>query len=105
MVRRHRSGKSLRELRDEAAAAEALGLTPKPERRPPAERSSEPRSRPIAAPKQRLVWGVFDTGGRSVATFPYAQKADAEARAKQLEERGKGKHYVRSVKESMTPGD
>jgi hypothetical protein len=116
MARRHRSGRSLRELRDEVAAADALGLNqPKPKAR-----STEPRAHaasPGKAPasharravptatRQRLVWAVCDTGGRTVASFPYSQKADAEAQAAALKAKGKGPHFVRSVKESMTPED
>lgn len=107
MARRHRSGRSLRELRDEAAAAEARGLTPSPPRAP---RSSNPtpapaREKPSAAPRQRLVWAVCDQGGRTVASFPYAEKEAAEAHAAALKTRGKGMHFVRSIKEPVTPAD
>lgn len=111
MVRRHRSGRSLRELREEAAAAEALGLNePKPRTsearpRPPfasGSASETGRSAPKTSPRQRLVWAVCDSGGRTVATFPYPEKAQAEAHALQLKSRGKGAHFVRSVKEAMT---
>ncbi len=47
----------------------------------------------------RVVWEVCDVGGRAVATFDYADKAAAEARAAELKARGKGTHFVRSVKQ------
>jgi hypothetical protein len=49
----------------------------------------------------RLVWAVCDMGGRSVATFEYACKAEAEALVAQLKAKGKGAHFVRSIKEPI----
>jgi hypothetical protein len=42
--------------------------------------------------------------GRTVATFDYSQKADAEAHIADLKSRGKGAHFLRSVKEPMASG-
>lgn len=88
------------ELRAAAEAAEALGLNTPSEKKPkkePAER------RPKAAPsaRMRVVWAVCDIGGRTVATFDYPAKVDAEALAARLKTQGKGEHFVRSVKEPM----
>jgi hypothetical protein len=52
----------------------------------------------------RMVWAVCDMGGRTVATFDYAEKATAEAHIAELKARGKGPHFLRSVKEPMAPG-
>jgi hypothetical protein len=52
----------------------------------------------------RMVWAVCDMGGRTVTTFEYGQKADAEARIAELKARGKGPHFLRAVKEPMTSG-
>ena len=52
----------------------------------------------------RVVWAVCDIGGRTVATFDYPRKADAEALAAALKAKGKGSHFVRSVKEPMDSG-
>ena len=49
----------------------------------------------------RVVWAVCDIGGRTVATFDYTDKVAAEARAKELKAKGKGDHFVRSIKEPM----
>ncbi len=98
MARRTRS---IRDLRAEAEAAEALGLNTPPARKP---RSEPAERKPPAAPPQarmRVVWAVCDIGGRTVATFDYPKKADAEAHAAALKARGKGAHFVRSVKEMM----
>src|SRR5262245_26226449 len=92
-----------RELRAEAEAAEAMGLTNQTDPRRPARPKSEPtlRPKPAAAPRMRVVWTVCDVGGRPVATFDYPCKAEAEALAAQLKSKGKGTHFVRSVKEPI----
>jgi hypothetical protein len=88
------------ELRAAAEAAEALGLNTPPEPKPRSE-PTERRSRPAAAARMKVVWAVCDIGGRTVATFDYPSKAEAEALAAQLKAKGKGEHFVRSVKEPM----
>ncbi|HWE39762.1 MAG TPA: hypothetical protein VG406_24650 [Isosphaeraceae bacterium] len=89
------------ELRAAAEAAEKLGLnTPEP-RRPrgePADRKPKP---PEAKGRLKVVWAVCDLFNRTVATFPYADKAAAEALAADLKSKGKGNHFVRSVKEPL----
>lgn len=97
MARRTRSRL---ELRAEAEAAEALGLNTPPERKPRSE-SVERRPKPELKMRMRVVWAVCDIGGRTVQTFEYPAKADAEAFALQLKARGKGPHFVRSIKEPM----
>jgi hypothetical protein len=88
------------ELRAAAEAAEALGLNTPPEREPRSE-PAELRPKPTTGVRMKVVWAVCDIGGRTVKTFDYANKADAEAFATQLKQKGKGKHFVRSVKEPM----
>jgi len=73
-----------RELRAEAEAAEAMGLNQNSgtdPRRSTRSRSEPPplRSKPAAGPRMRLVWAVCDMGGRTVTTFDYSQKSEAEA--------------------------
>jgi hypothetical protein len=88
------------ELRAAAEAAEALGLNTPPERKPRSE-PAERRPKPVAAPRLKVVWAVCDIGGKTVATFDYPNKADAEALVAQLKAKGKGGHFIRSVKEPM----
>src|SRR4051794_40434043 len=88
------------ELRAAAEAAEALGLNTPPERKPRSE-PTERRPKPEAKGRLKLVWAVCDVGGRTVATFAYPDKAAAEGHAAGLKARGKGVHFVRSVKEPM----
>ena len=85
-----------RELRAQVEAAEARGI---PMGDAPGGRPL--RDKPAAAPRTRVVWAVCDLGGRVVATFDYAEKAQAEARAADLKARGKGAHFVRSIKEPI----
>ncbi len=88
------------ELRAEAEAAEALGLNTPAGRKPRAE-PTERRPKPTPTARMRVVWAVCDIGGRTVKTFEYPLKAEAEALAADLKARGKGNHFVRSLKEAM----
>jgi hypothetical protein len=91
------------ELRAAAEAAEALGINTPPARKPRSE-PTERRPKPVPAARMRVVWAVCDLGGRTVARFDYLQKADAEALAAALKAKGKGSHFVRSIKEPMDSG-
>ncbi len=67
-----------------------------------------PRSPPCAPSPQpgrecAIVWAVCDVGGRTVKTFDYNCKADAEACMADLKARGKGTHFLRSLKEPINP--
>ncbi len=104
--RRHRSGRTLRELRDEAEAAEARGLLPaepskRGERAPRLTPAEPARNRPQNQPRLKVVWEVCDVGGRSIATFDYSDKAAAEALATLQISKGKGHHFVRSAKQPL----
>lgn len=88
------------ELRAAAEAAEALGRNTPTEKKPKSE-PTERRPKPTPAARMRVVWAVCDIGGRTVATFDYPAKAEAEALAAQLKAKGKGEHFLRSVKEPM----
>jgi hypothetical protein len=92
------------ELRAEAEAAEARGIkdnTPSRSASGP-RKESERRPKPSSTARMRVVWAVCDVGGRTVATFDYAQKADAEAHIAALKAQGKGTHFLRSLKEPMS---
>ncbi|MGE3818453.1 MAG: hypothetical protein AB7I30_03395, partial [Isosphaeraceae bacterium] len=86
------------ELRAAAEAAEALGLNT-PEERKPRSEPTERRPKPAPSARKKMVWAVCDLGGRTVATFEYANKAEAEALAASLKAKGKGEHFLRSLKE------
>jgi hypothetical protein len=92
------------ELRAAAEAAEAMGIKDESPSRSASRARKEPERRPKPAPstRMRVVWAVCDSGGRTVATFDYPQKADAEAHIAALKVQGKGTHFLRSVKEPMS---
>lgn len=92
-----------RELRAEAEAAEALGISNQPKPRAPSRARSEPSTKPKPAtgPRMRVVWAVCDVGGRTVKTFDYTCKADAEEFMALLKAKGKGMHFLRSLKEPI----
>jgi hypothetical protein len=94
-----------RELRAAAEAAEAMGISNEPDARKTPRTKDEPsrRPKPAASPRMRVVWAVCDVGGRTVATFDYPCKADAEALVARLKSQGKGTHFVRSLKEPIQP--
>jgi hypothetical protein len=103
MARRTRS---LREMRQEYEAAEARGLIrdeekPRRSSAEPSARERKPNNKPVGHGRMKVVWLVCDLGGRTVATFDYPQKADAEALVAQLKAKGKGNHFVRSEKVPM----
>jgi len=111
MIERGKDGHSMarrtlnrRELRAAAEAAEALGIKDESASKSPSRPRSESEKRPKPAPtaRMRVVWAVCDVGGRTVATFDYPQKADAEALIVRLKAEGKGTHFLRSVKEPMS---
>ena len=91
------------ELRAEAEAAEARGLAnePRPRRTPKTPAQPALRNKPAAGPRMRVVWAVCDVGGRTVKTFDYTCKAEAEACMADLKARGKGMHFLRSLKEPI----
>lgn len=96
-----------RELRAEAEAAEAMGIINPTETRlgrtPRAPTEPVRRAQPAATPRTRVVWAVCDVGGRTVATFDYLQKAEAEALIAKFKAQGKGTHFLRSLKQPISP--
>jgi hypothetical protein len=94
------------ELRAEAEAAEARGLTSSAESRSrsaPKEKSEPARKSKAAAaaPRMRVLWAVCDVGGRTVVSYDYSDKALAEEHVAKLKAAGKGMHFVRSIKEPI----
>ncbi len=88
------------ELRAAHEAAEALGITTPEPSRPRTPREPN-RPRPEPTQRMRVVWAVCDLGGRTVATFDFPKKAEAEAHAAALKAKTKDAHFVRQVKEPI----
>ena len=62
-----------------------------------------PRSKK-SAPKQKrmkLVWRVVDQTAREVASFPYREKPEADARAAELSQKSGKTHTVNAVRVPM----
>lgn len=95
-----------KELRAAAEAAEAVGAsegkeTKKAKKKTPTKRKS--RSKEAVEERVKLVWGVFSSTMKRVATFDYAQKKQALQKAEELSAGGKSPHFVQKVKEPITP--
>ncbi len=87
-----------KELREEAEAAERLGVTKK---KKAAKKKAAPRkSRKKTAKEVRLkaFWGVFSQSLTPVAMFEYAQRKEADKKASDLSESKKSPHFVQMVK-------
>jgi len=61
------------------------------------------RARNLAGSSTRMVmvWAVCDAAGRTVVTFPYRDKANAEDHARALKTAGRGAHFVRALKQPI----
>ncbi len=69
----------------------------KPKKKAPVKRTRKPRA--SKNPRMKVVWAVYDNSNKSVATFDYNQKEEAEAHAQKLEtEKNKGAYFVQPVK-------
>ncbi len=101
-----------KELRAESEAAErAAAETPAAEtpaaegaavqtaKRKPAKRKS--RAKVVKEVRLKAFWGVFNQSLRRVALFEYAQRNEADTKAKDLTASQKTPHFVQLVKEVM----
>lgn len=86
-----------KELREEAEAAERLGTTKK---KKAAKKKTTRKSRAKTPKEVRLkaFWGVFSQSLTPVAMFEYAQRKEADKKAKELSESKKSPHFVQIVK-------
>ena len=75
----------------------------KPKKKPKAPAKAKTKATKVAKPaaRVRIVWAVVNDAFKSVATFEYAQKDAALARAAELTAKGKGTYFVQKVKEPM----
>lgn len=113
--------RSIKEMRAQVEAAEALGKTAKTkpkagEKTPKAKKekvAKEPKPKKVAAkkPSRRKVakeirlkayWGVFTQAMKRVAMFEYADKKAAEKKAADLVASSRVHHFVGLVKEPIT---
>ena len=62
----------------------------------------KPTKKKVATQRMRMVWGVFDNGNNVIATFPFPERALADKRCGDLNEKGRGAFFVQPVKEPIT---
>jgi hypothetical protein len=87
------------ELLDEADDEETTERRAK--KKKPAPKKTKPAKAAKPATRMRIVWTVMNDAFKPVATFEYAQKEAAEARAAELTAKGKGPHFIQKTKEPM----
>ncbi len=63
--------------------------------------TTKSRTRVPKEVRQRAVWRIFDNGSKPVETFPFNQKAEAEAFLAKVSEEKKGPFYLNLVKEEI----
>ena len=83
-----------------AAKTEDAGAEPKPKKvaKKPAARSKKKK---VELVRLRRMWGVFDNNNQQVATFPFAEKAAAEQKKNELNEKGKSVFFLQPVNEPI----
>jgi hypothetical protein len=103
--------RSIKELREQAEAAEKQGKTPAAEAGAGEKKKVKEGKKKVAAkPKRskvkvivrkRMLWGVFSSSLKEEGRFPYAEKDAAEARAADLAARHKRTYFVQPIKEPL----
>jgi hypothetical protein len=86
----------------EVADDDEAEVKPKKKAKAPAKKKA-PRAPKAAKPaaRMRVVWQVVNDAFKTIATFEYSQKEQAEAKAAEMTAKGKGTHFVQKVKEPM----
>jgi hypothetical protein len=86
---------------DEGDGDDESERKPKKKAKAPAKSKAKAPKAAKPAARMRIVWTVVNDAFKPVATFEYAQKEAAEARAAELTAKGKGTHFVQKTKEPM----
>ncbi len=102
--------KSIREMREQAEAAEKQGKTAAGEGTAGDKKKVKEGKKKAAKPKRskvkvvvrkRLLWGVFSSSLKEEGRFPYAEKDAAESRAADLAAKHKRTYFVQPIKEPL----
>ncbi len=102
--------RSIKELREQAEAAEKQGKAPAAEAGAGEKKVKEGKKKAAAKPKRskvkvivrkRMMWGVFSSSLKEEGRFPYAEKDAAEARAADLAAKHKRTYFVQPIKEPL----
>ena len=87
-----------KELREEAEAAERLGTTKKKAVKKKKATTRKSRAKTPKEVRLKAFWGVFSQSLTPVAMFEYAERKEADKKAKELSESKKSPHFVQIVK-------
>ncbi len=87
-----------REKEEKRKAREAAGLTKKPATRRKAAGSSGSPSSGASSGRMKAVWVVCARNGTVAKTYPYNQRAAADAEAQRLTDKKDSEHYVKADK-------
>lgn len=74
---------------------------PKKKAKAPAKPKTKTPKAAKPAARMRIVWVVMNDAFKPIATFEYSQREAADAKAKEMTEKGKGTHFVHKIKEAM----
>ena len=85
---------------DEVDDDEEVERKPKKKKAAPKSKAKSTKAAKPAA-RMRIVWHVVNDAFKTVATFDYTQKAEAEVKAEELNAKGKGTFFVQKAKEPM----
>jgi hypothetical protein len=89
------------ELLDEVEDEDAGERKVKKKAKAPAKSKAKAAKPAKPAARMRIVWTVMNDAFKPIATFEYAQKEAAEAKAAEMTAKGKGTHFVMKTKEPM----
>lgn len=98
MTKRVSSKERIRQKADEAAAGEKEKTRKRAEKRKSATSGAKASA---SVKRQKVVWKVFDSGYKEVASFPYTEKAEADTKAGDLSKKKNQNFMVRGIKVPM----
>ena len=103
--RQHEAAEDLDPIEAETDIAddgdEEVERKPKPKKKAPAKSKAKSTKAVKPSARMRIVWHVVNDAFKTIATFDYTQKAEAEAKAAEMNAKGKGTFFVQKAKEPM----
>ncbi len=94
MVKRMTSKERILRLAQDAAAGK--------EKKTEKKKKATTRKKKVETIKRhKAVWKVFDAGYKEVACFPYSEKDEANAKAKDLTKKKNNNYFVNEIKVPM----
>ncbi len=106
MARRTLNRMDLRRAAESAGTdttVDADGAVATVAKKPAKPKTAKPRksAKSKAPARMRVRWAVVNDSLKQVAIFDYPQRTEADQKAADMIEKGKGHHFVRLVKEPM----